>query len=115
MFKKFVVGTLALGLASGMGVGSASAATLDSAQAQPVVKAQMKTGNLFVVPGGPPVPLYSMRNISYVVISGNSHFEVYKNPYNQTWYMRADSQFNGAYVKLLLDGEDEVLYKVHRR
>ncbi|MED1788526.1 hypothetical protein P4V47_13670 [Brevibacillus laterosporus] len=38
MFKKFVVGTLALGLASGMGVGSASAATLDSAQAQPVVK-----------------------------------------------------------------------------
>ncbi|MGG1163006.1 hypothetical protein [Brevibacillus laterosporus] len=30
-----------------MGVGSASAATLDSAQAQPVVKAQMKTGNLF--------------------------------------------------------------------
>ncbi|MED2005060.1 hypothetical protein P4V86_17095 [Brevibacillus laterosporus] len=49
-------------------MGSASAATLDSAQAQPVVKAQMKTGNLFVVPGGPPVPLYSMRNISYVVI-----------------------------------------------
>ncbi|AYK08670.1 hypothetical protein [Brevibacillus laterosporus] len=115
MFKKFVVGTLALGLMSGFGGSFVSAATIDSAQEQQIVKAQIRTGDLFVVPGGQPVPLYSMRNISYVVISGNSHLEVYKNPYNQTWYMRADSQFTGGYIKLLLDGEDEIVYKVYRR